>query len=270
MIKNMIKKLMVVLAGFGFLMLLTPYVQANPISVTIAGSLQSELGCPADWDPTCAATHLSYDAGDDVWQGVFNNIPAGSWEYKAALDDSWTVNYGANAQLNGPNIPLSLAASTNVKFYYDDKSHWVTDNVSSRIVVAPGDFQSELGCSGDWDPTCLRSWLQDVDGDGIYVFLTSALLAGNYQTKAAINESWDENYGQGGISGGANILFTVPFDHALMRFTFDSATNILTINADVSAVPEPASIALFGLGLAALAVARCRRNAQPLLRLSAA
>ena len=30
-------------------------------SVTVAGSLQSELGCPADWDPACAATHLAFD-----------------------------------------------------------------------------------------------------------------------------------------------------------------------------------------------------------------
>lgn len=256
----MIKKLMGALAGFGFLMLLPPYVQANPISVTIAGSLQSELGCSGDWDPACAATHLGYDAGDDVWQGGFN-IPAGSWEYKAALDDNWTVNYGANAQLNGSNIPLSLGAPTNVKFYYDDKSHWVTDNVNSRIVVAAGDFQSELGCSGDWDPACLRSWLQDIDGNGIYLLLTSDLPVGNYETKAALNESWDENYGQGGISDGANILFTVPFDHALMRFAFDSATNILTINADASAVPEPTSIALFGLGLAGLVLTSRRKSA---------
>ncbi|HSC51464.1 MAG TPA: hypothetical protein VLD16_14475, partial [Gaiellaceae bacterium] len=41
----------------------------DPTSVTIAGDLQSELGCGGDWDPACAATHLTYDAGDDVWQG---------------------------------------------------------------------------------------------------------------------------------------------------------------------------------------------------------
>ena len=37
---------------------------ATPVStsVTIAGSLQSELGCAGDWDPACAATHLTYDA----------------------------------------------------------------------------------------------------------------------------------------------------------------------------------------------------------------
>ena len=38
----------------------------DPTSVTVAGSLQSEAGCPGDWDPACAATHLAYDADDDV------------------------------------------------------------------------------------------------------------------------------------------------------------------------------------------------------------
>ena len=49
----------------------------NPTSVTIAGDLQSELGCTGDWDPGCAATHLTYDAGDDVWQGTWT-VPAGN------------------------------------------------------------------------------------------------------------------------------------------------------------------------------------------------
>ena len=75
-----------------------------PLTVTVAGSLQSEAGCPGDWDPACAATHLTYDAGDDVWQGAFS-LPAGSYEYKAALNDSWTENYGLHAQPNGANIP---------------------------------------------------------------------------------------------------------------------------------------------------------------------
>ena len=72
----------------------------NPTSVTVAGSLQSEAGCPGDWDPTCAATHLTYDAGDDVWQGTFA-LPAGSYEYKAALNDAWDENYGLHAAPGG-------------------------------------------------------------------------------------------------------------------------------------------------------------------------
>ena len=45
--------------------------RALTTSVTVSGSLQSELGCASDWDPGCAATHLVYDATDDVWQGAF-------------------------------------------------------------------------------------------------------------------------------------------------------------------------------------------------------
>src|SRR5438309_8858561 len=85
-----------------------------PSSVTIAGSLQSELGCPGDWDPTCAATHLAYDASDDVWQGTFF-VPAGRYDYKAALNDSWNENYGLNAQPGGANVPLTLASDSSVK-----------------------------------------------------------------------------------------------------------------------------------------------------------
>ena len=125
----------------------------NPSSVTIAGSLQSELGCPGDWQPDCASTHLTYDANDDVWQGTFA-VPPGSYEYKAALNDSWAENYGLHAQRDGANIPLNLAADASVKFYYDHKTDWITDNRSSVIAVAPGSFQSELGCASDWDPSC--------------------------------------------------------------------------------------------------------------------
>ena len=108
----------------------------EPTSVTVAGSLQSELGCPGDWQPDCAATHLTYDAEDEVWQGVFN-VPAGMWEYKAALNGSWDENYGLGAVLNGTNIPLDLAAETPVKFYYSHATHWVTDDWNSVIAVAP-------------------------------------------------------------------------------------------------------------------------------------
>ena len=200
----------------------------DPASVTIAGSIQAAAGCVGDWDPACAVTHLTYDAGDDVWQGTFA-LPAGNYEYKAALNDAWTENYGLNAVLNGSNVALALPAADSVKFYYDHKSHWVTDNKSSVIAVAPGSFQSELGCAADWDPTCLRSWLQDPDGDGIYTFQTTALPAGSYETKVAINEDWTENYGQGGVLGGSNIAFDVPFANAPVTFSYDSTSHVLTV-----------------------------------------
>ncbi len=208
----------------------------NPASVTLVGSLQSELGCPGDWQPECAATHLAYDAGDDKWQGVFP-VPAGSYEYKTALNNSWDENYGANAQRDGANLALNLAADTSVKFYYDHETHWITDNQNSVIATAPGSFQSELGCGSDWDPSCLRSWLQDPDGDGIYGFSTTALPAGTYETKLTLNESWDINYGVGGVQNGPNIVFTVPADNTLMIFSF-YPPSLLTVVALNQSFPD--------------------------------
>jgi len=204
----------------------------DPTSVTIAGDLQSEAGCPGDWDPACAATHLTYDASDDVWQGTFN-LPAGAYQYKAALNNAWDENYGLHAVPNGDNIPLAAPGGP-VKFYYDHKTHWATNSVSTPVPVAVGDFQSELGCPGDWQPDCLRSWLEDPDGDGTATFQTTALPAGSYEAKVAVNESWDVNYGAGGVLNGANIPFTVPFDHAPVTFSYDGSTHVLTISAPVS------------------------------------
>ena len=152
----------------------------DPATVTVAGSFQQELGCPGDWQPDCDVTLLTYDPSDEVWQGSFE-IPAGTWEYKVALDRSWSENYGANATRDGANLVLTLAAPTTVKFYYSHATHWVADSARDLIAVAPGSFQQELGCPGDWQPDCLRSWLQDPDGDGRFSFRTRALPAGDYE-----------------------------------------------------------------------------------------
>ena len=195
----------------------------DPSSVTIAGSLQDELGCPGDWQPDCANTHLGYDADDDVWQETFS-LPAGSFEYKAALRDSWDENYGANAVPNGANIQLN-APDGDVKFYYDHKTHWVTDNVNSTIATVAGDFQSEIGCPGDWQPDCLRSWMQDIDGDGVYEFATDQIPAGGYEFKVALDEAWDTSY------PGGNVPFTVAADGDVVTFTYNSSTNEVAVNA---------------------------------------
>jgi pullulanase-type alpha-1,6-glucosidase len=209
----------------------------SPEKAVVPGTHQSELGCSGDWQPDCDKTALKYDEEDDVWQGIFEIQPKNDQDgkgprYKVALNGGWGENYGQKAQQGGADIPLVVDEPTEVKFYYDHKSHWVADNFNTPILVATGDFQSELGCTEDNDPTCLRSWLQDPEGDGLYTFATTQIPAGTYQAVFAVSESMDEEYGMDGKKGGDPVSFTVKQDGDEVYFGLDPQAEALTISTE--------------------------------------
>jgi hypothetical protein len=199
-----------------------------PGSVTIAGTLQPQLGCPGEWNTECEASRLIYEPANDLWRATFQ-LEAGSYEYKAALNNSWGDNFGLNAEYYGPNIPLVVEEDGPVTFFYDHKSYWVSDSINSLIANVSGDFQEAIGCTGDWQPDCLRSLLSNPDSDGVYTFTTTRIPAGEYQTKVAVGESWAVNYGADGMADGPNISFSVP-ENAQVTFTWDSDSKVITID----------------------------------------
>lgn len=228
-ILNLCLILILLLASFA--PALAPGIQAqgsNPERVNIPGTHQDELGCPGEWQPDCENTLLTYDIEDDVWQGTFEIQPANDADkrgprYKAALNGGWGENYGVNAGANGQDIPLVVTEPTEVKFYYDHKTHWIADNFNKPIIVAMGDFQSQIGCFRDNDATCLRAWLQDPDGDGVYGVTTSGLKAGTYTVTFTLNED------------AGNVLaepqqFTVDTDGNAVYFGYDAVNNSSTIS----------------------------------------
>ena len=85
-------RLLAVALLVGILVGLAPAVADHtptPNSVTLAGSLQSELGCAGDWLPECSATYLQPVVGSPgVFAATFD-VPAGTFEYKAAINDSF-------------------------------------------------------------------------------------------------------------------------------------------------------------------------------------
>jgi len=106
----------------------------NPRTVTIAGTIQSSIGCSGDWLLDCASTVLTYDPNADIWHGRFD-LPPGEYEYKVALNQSWDENYGLNATRDGANIPLKLGQPASVTFRYDHKTHSIADSISSNGVA---------------------------------------------------------------------------------------------------------------------------------------
>ena len=116
----------IMLAGVGVPAAAGPAGAADPAvrTATLAGSLQSELGCPADWSPDCTSTDLTQVGNTTAYAKVFD-VPAGTYEFKVVINHAWTENYGAGGAANGANIPLVLKGPATVEFSYDDVTHQV-------------------------------------------------------------------------------------------------------------------------------------------------
>ncbi|MDQ0863105.1 alpha-amylase family glycosyl hydrolase [Arthrobacter globiformis] len=96
----------------------------QPDSVTVAGSLNSEMGCPDDWQPACEAAFMAFNPADRLWK-LTADLPAGQYEFKAAINGSWDENYGQDGAPNGSNIVLNHDGGP-VTFRYDHTTHVIT------------------------------------------------------------------------------------------------------------------------------------------------
>ena len=161
--------------------------------VNVAGNFESEIG-GGDWTNNDPATDLADTNTDGVWKFSAAIPPAGTYEYKIVEDGDWGKAYPAN------NVPFTVTAGQTVTWYYDAADHYVADSANKVIAAAVGSFQSEIG-GGDWSPDNLRTLLKGPDAEGKYTFRAKNLPQGNYEFKVALNESWDVNYGAGGIAG---------------------------------------------------------------------
>jgi glycosidase len=101
-------------------------------------------------------------------------------------------------------------------------------------VSFPGSYAAQIG-GAEWEPTDPAVQASDEDGDGIWT-LTVELAGGVYEFKAAVNGTWDENYGQDGEAGGDNLTVEVPDAGGLITFRYNRADN--QVSAEVSPLPS--------------------------------
>ncbi|NNV07366.1 alpha-amylase family glycosyl hydrolase [Geobacillus sp. C56-T2] len=170
-------------------------------TVTLVGTLQDELGHTKEWDPSAAAT-VMHDEGDGLYT-LTGTLPAGTYEYKIAINGSWDENYGAGGR-NGGNLTLTLNEPTKVTFYYHDRTHAIAD--STWYAPIPKEKQPRLvgtvlpaiGYETDnngWTPATSTAFLKDDDFDSVYA-LTAQVPKGSYEYKIVLGTNWDENYPQ--------------------------------------------------------------------------
>ena len=232
-------------------------------SVSLPGSFNTEIGCASDWDPTCAQAQLS-TLGSGLWYGAYH-FPTGSYEYKVAYDQDWTVNYGAGGVLNGPNMSLDVTDPATVYFRHNETTRLTDAQLTPfgpMVVSLPGSFNSEFGCAGDWDPACSKA-LMILAADGFW-YATHTLPGGSYEYKVAYDLNWNENYGAGGVPNGPNLSLDVLESFATVYFRYDQVTHLATAQftpfGAAGAVPEPSTWAMMLVGFGALGCAMRRRR----------
>jgi maltose-binding protein MalE len=100
-------------------------------------------------------------------------------------------------------------------------------NPLTGMVNVPGSWQSEAGCSADWEPHCAETAMTQGD-DGLWTSGPWDLPAGDYEAKVALDGSWDTNYGPEGVENSPdNYLFTLTADSSV-TFSYDPETHLLT------------------------------------------
>lgn len=139
---------------------------ADPRTFAVVGDLQSELGCPGDWQPDCAETELAPTSTPDVYAAEFE-VPAGSWKYKVAVNDAWDESYGLNG--GGDDIPLTVAGPSTLRFLFDDVRHRVGVEVVSL----------RAGYTADDDALVADPVRQAGDGRQFYFVMTDRFANGD-------------------------------------------------------------------------------------------
>lgn len=207
---------------------------APPVTVTLVGTLQQAAGASSNWDPEAPQTRMTHK-GDGLyeWSG---RLPAGTYEYKFAVNGSWAENYGQDGVRDGANITVTVPEEQDVTFWFSYR----TKKSANSLVYAPipeakrprlvGDFQNELGIGEDWKPETSTGFLRDDDFDQVYEAVYR-VPQGAWQFKVVLGTSWeDEHYGDGsGEYGNATLAVVEPvgetvtfrYDHRTKRVTHD-------------------------------------------------
>jgi len=177
-----------------------------PLTVTLVGTLQEAAGASRNWDPAAPQTQMTHK-GDGLyeWSG---RLPAGTYEYKFAINGSWAENYGQDGARDGANITVTVSEEQEVTVWFSYR----TKRSANSLVYAPipeekrprlvGSFQNELGIGEDWRPETSTGFLRDDDFDRVYE-AAYRVPQGTWQFKVVLGTSWeDEHYGDGSGESG--------------------------------------------------------------------
>ena len=214
----------------------------NVLTVKPLNTVVIHFQKPADWANTVHA-YAWDDAGAyllGVWPGtaIQANTDNAGW-YDVTIETGSSAGFGYifndnNGHQTADLVTGPLGLSTELWVFAEG---FATDTMpgdwsnTKLPIFIPGTFPGP-----SWDPGSNQMTYNDELGLFTYTFLN--VPAANYEYKIAINGSWDENYGVGGVRDGSNYSVTVPqamdvtvyYNHT----THNSVTSVNYVFADIT------------------------------------
>jgi alpha-amylase len=168
-----------------------------------------------DRDGTSVTIQRRVQGGE--WEDVGNDTTAPTYaatDDLTAVEPGIDVEYRAVATQGAVRVESSIAAGKAGAEAQPDE------------VALPGTVNSVMGCGEDWAPWCDQAQMAFDEATETWS-ITVELPAGEYEYKIALNRTWDENYGEGGVRDGPNIPLSLDAA-STVTFTYDNATHLVT------------------------------------------
>ena len=193
---------------------------------------------PADWGDTVCA-YMWTDSGELLgnWPGTEApaSINEGWYTAKIHVEIGKTLNFIFNNNNNGKQTADLTAGQLtgNIELWIDGSgnsvsapSGWID---AARTVHVPGTFPGPA-----WDASSNQMTYDPALG--LYVITFENVTAGTYYYKIAINGSWAENYGYGGVKDGTDISVVVPSNQDVTIWYSDvSHRSVCSVDYDINA-----------------------------------
>ncbi|MCD8326964.1 MAG: Ig-like domain-containing protein [Lachnospiraceae bacterium] len=143
--------------------------------VTVPGTFPGN-----SWD---AASNYATYQGNGIYAYTFESVPAANYEFKIAIDSSWTENYGVGGYQDGSNYSVTVQETQDVTVYYSDFSHLAVTSIDYVF--------ADISLVGTNIPDGTK--LEDSGLTGIYS-VTVTLPAGTYSDVKLVNNETGEEY----------------------------------------------------------------------------